>query len=347
MLDGGCLYVPDGEYSEMLALYAECLQDGERLYLCERPSRFIRFYADMDISVDAGCDVDAFEEDLIVAFCVSCALVGLSSRVLVLAAPRKLDEECGRVKLGLHLILPETRVSIDEAERLRELVLVHLKASTEPPMNTWEDAFDASVYRQGGLRMIGSRKMTACGCAFDCDHPGRRLDAGRPYVMRSVRDAVGAVDEAWGATLCANHILRARTCSIRTTARDSDPEPELEQSQRKKRRRIGGSGGKMLCEYVRSGLNAQNKTAIVQSVIESNGNTLMRLGGDAARFCPHVGRDHKQSTVYVQITGGVALLRCHCKKGTCRRLAAPLVLSSDGMERLGLVSHRGMPAMFV
>ena len=78
--------------------------------------------------------------------------------------------------------------------------------------------------------MVGARKTAPCGCAAACSHRARKVDAGRPYVLRSVHGPEGAT---WEAKLRANSVLMVRMCSIRTPDAAGDAPPV--QAQKRKR----------------------------------------------------------------------------------------------------------------
>ena len=355
LLDGGCLYVPDAEYAQLLALFAECVfHDGERVYLVERPSAHLRFYADMDVCLAPEVDPDDFEARMVDAFCARCAELPelRQSHVVVLAAARRRTPEGGH-KLGVHLVLPQTRVSVNEAEALRAAIVAK-GLGPHAPLNTWEDAFDASVYRQGGLRMVGARKMAPCGCtAGACPHRARKVDAGRPYVLRGVRGPEG---EKWESKLRANPVLLVRVCSIRAPGGESAPPPPA------KRKRIAPSGSSTTSrtdgvifwpDVVVGEVHAQHRHVVVSATSEttSSSSCYLTLDGDGARFCPNVDRAHRQSTLYAIVdrhTGRVCL-RCRCKKDTCPRFCTYLHLSKRGAALFGAsgeAQRRGLPLGF-
>lgn len=337
LLDGGRLHVPDEEYADFLALYAECIEEGEWLYVVERPSRYIRFYVDLDVEVD---DAAAADLDAVVRCVATSGPDGARHAVVLRAAPKAVD---GGVKLGVHIMWPETRVSVEEAETARARILARLEEQAPfVPRNAWSEALDASVYRQGGLRMVGSRKTRPC-----VDDPRRRVDAGRPYEVDTVlRCEDGAVDAEWVRTFAHNAVLRCRMCSIRTADRATDPPLPSAPSSSSRPARKRCADDPPFARLVLGEVDARHARLVVAA---HDGRTL-RLEGEGSRYCPNVGREHRQSTLYCTVDARGVHMRCHCRKGTCPRFVAQWPLSAYGARVLGVRTSgevRGLPHGFV
>lgn len=339
------MYVPDRDYRDFLALCAQCVDDGESLYVVERPSAQFRAYADFDVHLPASqTDVDAYVDALTRTFATAAAhhLEVESPTVVLVAEPKPI---AAGLKVGVHLVMPRTCVDVEGAERMRTAVMAQLVAAEalQTPLNGWDDAFDASVYRQGGLRLVGCRKMTPCTCpAGPCPHPMRKVDAGRPYLLRHVLNAEGAVDDKWTRTLRLNAAMRTIMSSIRLPCDAPPPERKKKAAAQHKKQRTGSV--RLVDVVDAAALDVRHRGLNV--VIDGR---LLRAVGDGDRYCPRVQREHSQSSVYFVVgTDGVAL-RCHCKKGDCPAFRGrPMPLSRRGAELLGMrVSDRGLPPGFV
>ena len=340
---GGCYRVSDAEYAEFLGAYADAVAAGERLYLVERPSARTRFYADLDLVARDEAHGDALA-DLAAATIARGA--GLRGELVLLRAAAKPTAE-GGVKVGVHLVMPRTRVDAAQAEALRRALLDELEraASDEgvaPPRNGWSEAFDESVYRHGGLRMVGSRKMAPCACREACPHPRRRVDAGRPYELVRVLGPDGYEDAALTRRLRANPALCAVACSIRTPARPGEAEPP----PAKRARAAGGPLLASLLEAPPDPAHAQLRVADVATT--AGGRRTLRLEGPGERWCPHAGREHASSSVYAVADAGGLRLRCHCRKRSCPAFWGPAqALSAAGRTLLALrPTARGLPPGF-
>lgn len=359
LMDGGCIYVPDAEYKTFLELCARCTDDGEPLYVVERPSTQLRFYADIDAHLPMDADVDGFVDGLAALFARRAAahLDSASPTIVLCAEVKRLD--AGHQKVGVHLVMPQTRVA--DADAVRRKVLADLEASALlappallAPLNGWADAFDSSVYTQGGLRLVGCRKMVPCGCAGEaCAHPGRKVDAGRPYLFRTVLDCHGVVDETWTRTLRANAVVRTVMCSIRTPEDEAAPR----KPQRPKRPRAPGAAASdaasmRLVDLVDGEVDAVHRTLSVVGVIGSltgGERKLLRVEGQGSQYCPNVGRSHRQSSIYFVVGADGVAMRCRCKKGTCPSFRSPVLpLTAQGARFVGFqVSERGLPPGFL
>ena len=363
LLNGGCLYVPDAEYRDFLALCAECIDDGEPLYVVERPSAQIRFYADFDVHAEADADTDDFIRQISTVFALSVGrCLGIASPVVVLSADTKLIDE-NTQKIGIHLIVPHSRVSVLEAESLRQDILPDLQQKVSvTPLNGWDEALDKSVYRQGGLRLVRCRKMASCACDTKvCPHMNRKIDAGRPYYFRNVVNTeTGELDEAWTQKLRANVMMMTMMASIRLPC---GGEVTASMPVVKKRRCVSELPGvsstlasarsPLLADLVATPPELQHRQLRVVDIVSKTDNCpfryLLRVQGDQCRYCPHVARMHSTSTVYFVAGPNGISLRCHCKKGGCPAYRGRVLpLSRTGAEFLGMhVSMTGLPPGFL
>lgn len=351
LMDGGCLYVPDTEYRDFLDLCARCADDGEPIYVVERPSDDVRFYGDIDAHLPLEADVDAFVDALAVAFCMSAnAYMETSSPTVVLCAePKQIDATSQ--KIGIHLVMPHTKVR--DAGAVRDAVMrdIACAATLATPLNSWEDAFDKSVYSQGGLRLVGCRKMVPCGCAANsqCTHMMRKVDAGRPYLFRHVVGPDGAVDATWTNKLRVNATMRTLMSSIRL------PGSRADHGQHKKQKRPRGAAGPSsstswrVADMVDVALEAPLGDLGIVSTVGAGARRLLHVDGESGRYCPNVQRQHKQSTIYFVVHNHTMAMRCLCKKGTCPTFRGPeMPLSRHGARVLGVdVSENGLPPGFV
>ena len=215
-------------------------------------------------------------------------------------------------------VLPRTCVTVARAEELRALVVADLLATDAcaAPLNGWDECVDESVYRQGGLRLVFSRKATPCGCAAQCTHPSRKVDAARPYLLHNVLDATGAEEPEWTRRLRANPVLCVLMSSIRVPGSDEECR-KADEGPVAKRRRTGsllpdsGSAGNAvgnttsslapgtssLAALVHGSLPPQHANLTVVSVTGGGARRLLRVQGEGDRYCPNAGRAHTQSTV--------------------------------------------------
>lgn len=395
LMDGGCLYVPNAQYGEFLELYALYASDPTPLFVVERPSCHMRFFADFDCHLsfppsEPALLCDAHHES-IEQFCSSlerrftsyaCEEADLSSPVVVMHAKPKVlrvDTIDGSspqliVKVGVHFVLPQSCVSDEDAIRHREAILRKLIRDQEgdgattafededntsahttgqAPCNGWHDAFDVSVYTQGGLRMVGSHKMERCPCAADdhrCPHPRRRVDAGRPYEFVHVLCPDGSTNALWTQKLRADPIARVRMCSIRVLGAARDAEDDTSRGTKtalRKRRRLGDASAPLAACAAAHTTQNRSKQLTVRDLLTNEAvrrlgprhaalyvhdvTELRRAGnvsapmaliltathdlaGDAiCRWCPNVQREHSRSSVYFVVDALRSSISLRCR----------------------------------
>jgi hypothetical protein len=198
------------------------LERGEPVYLVERrTSPIFKWHADLDLLAEREITSDELVD--VAKEVQRCMAVVLGDQVLhkrgllILRAPPVQKED--KLKTGVHLIAPALKVDVEQCAAIRDLALPQLKLRPLPLLNTWEDAFDLSVYKGSGLRMLGSRKIEYCKCSLGvdciiCQGTGK-VDAGRAYVVDDVLDADGKRDDRLIAALRRNTGGALKYASIR------------------------------------------------------------------------------------------------------------------------------------
>jgi hypothetical protein len=142
----------------------------------------------------------------------------------------------GLLKHGVHIILPEVKVQIEQALIMREALVERLrmeygvKNAQLAPMG-WSDVVDNAVYGTGrGLRMYGANKTIKCpDCRLrkdqnDCvrNNCNGKIDIGRPHLLHSVYvDGKRSAKHEQQYKLHAGHVIRKT--SIRTVQEQSVP----------------------------------------------------------------------------------------------------------------------------
>lgn len=336
---GGKLYVPPAEYDTFLACVARALDRGERLYLVERrTSPLFRWHADLDLV--APLEVSEEQIATLAREIQRCALsvLGESSDnklgLLVLRAASVTKP--GGVKTGVHLVAPHLKVTSQQCAAIRDRALPALRRAV-PLLNTWEDAYDLSVYGGSGLRMLGSRKMEPCKCPA-ATAPGcprcagtRRVDAGRAYSVTNALDTQGGVDERVLGALLRNTGLAMKYCSIRcydSMQVRTDPLPAPVLSAPPQPGSDGGDGAAPSRRRASSDLTGMFEDLLVGTFGGSFaglriGEPRRAAGGVAVPvlhplFCLNVNREHTSSHVYLWVTErGFVTQRCHCRKHGC------------------------------
>lgn len=206
LLDGGKICVPKEKINDFYKMYTIDLMNKKKNYICEMRTPIFKYFVDLDL-----IDVNKVKKEEIteIVRMIQKALsqflkVSDTKRFIVVSTTDSKtvtvnDEEY--VKTGVHLIWPRLKINIELALFLRDVLLQYLAKNYKKSfINDWEDIIDESVYKQNGLRMIGSHKMHKCkNCKgkhklmTDCDKcfSTGKIDEGRPYMPILILDAYG------------------------------------------------------------------------------------------------------------------------------------------------------------
>lgn len=195
LLDGGRLAIPDALNNDFLKQYAACVDAGEWLYVVEKKTETFKYFCELDYRT---ASVPLTSEHVFqIAYFVQHMVVGPLMmhlpkgrlKLVVSWAPtvfEKMSKDgTERIyKTGIHLNWPHLPVTLETARciRVKALEMAKILACTPDadrrfplPSESWSDVFDASVYRQCGLRLIYSRKSAKCP---SCD--------GIPFQLKQV-----------------------------------------------------------------------------------------------------------------------------------------------------------------
>lgn len=249
LLDGGIVSCPPDQQREFNARYAEALANKVPLFCVEKktaPAFYMMSEFDLKLRDRAITDDELKLIVRIVQSTVVKAFANADHILAVLTAPpkdTKLKDGTPAVQSGIHFVW-KIPVSIDTAWQLRAWILRELDAgastSVVPWAESWSEMYDACVFLDNGLRMVGSNKAAKCtacdGKSFkrdkdsgsvcaSCQNAGR-LDLGRPYELLFVADDKGDPDASLTATYKdPSHVVElVELCSIRVMP-DDPPVP--------------------------------------------------------------------------------------------------------------------------
>lgn len=348
LMSGGCLHVPDSQYRDLfLPAYARDLEAGVRLSVVERCTPESRWFADLDVYDDPLSAEDWHR----VLQALQRALARLLGRADGALPPLVVLGARSGVKTGLHLIAPDTRVPVQTMLEWHGALANALRSACDRV--DWAAALDRAVYEGGGsLRMVRSCKMVPCdacrggaseqradradrAACSTCRGAGK-VDGGRVYDLELCLDRHGAVDAAAFTAMQRNCALLVRRTSVRVMGFDVAA-PQAPPGTRKRPLEArgsdtasssSGSTPRDLGSLVRGAPAEHAALPVTEIAGRVAGQTLLRLHGSDARFCPFVRRHHRSSTCYYTVHRGkgVAWMRCHCKKGGCEGSLGPLDL---------------------
>lgn len=221
LLDGGRLSIPDALNNDFLKQYASCVDAGEWMYVVEKRTEIFKYFCELDyrtasvpLTNDHVFQIAAFIQHNVVEPLMN-HLPKDQLKLVVSWAPtvyEKMNKDgTARIyKTGIHLNWPHLPVTLETARlmRIRALDMVKKLHCTPDdmrpfplPSESWNDVFDASVYRQCGLRLIYSRKSAKCpscdGIPFQLKQVLKGRTAG-PLTKLQLDPA----DRMWACQLC-------------------------------------------------------------------------------------------------------------------------------------------------
>lgn len=208
LLDGGKVHVPTELMDEFYKLYTIDIFNKNKNYICEMRTPIFKYFVDLDmIDKNEISKDEIFEIVKHIQEGLSFFLKDIDNKkqmvIISTTTPKAIThDDKNFIKTGIHLIWPYLKVDMNISLFLREIILQYLLRiyGERPIYNIWSDVVDESVYKQNGLRMIGSHKMHKCkvcknkaklrvGCA-ECFSTGK-IDEGRPYNPICIIDGDG------------------------------------------------------------------------------------------------------------------------------------------------------------
>tara|TARA_B100000676_G_scaffold313165_1_gene391907 strand:+ start:652 stop:2025 length:1374 start_codon:yes stop_codon:yes gene_type:complete len=190
----GELCVSDDDYEMFLQVCADCLSNGEKLFVVEQKSHpAYKLFFDFDVCLFDIIDnvhdwytklckilVSAINElfdEKLDAFEIICSVAEVKK-------VRKCQREC--YKYGVHINSSNIIVNESIMLKLREAIVQKLQNNFEKNGPTsWDEDVDTAVYTSSGLRMNFMNKNVRCKCkdrdnCEKCEGTGK-FDEGRPY----------------------------------------------------------------------------------------------------------------------------------------------------------------------
>lgn len=359
LMNGGRLYVPPIEYSDLLEAYSRDVAQGISHYIIERVTPKIHWYADIDIITKEGL---GSSEVFCIASTVAYELraLGLVSHVIALVAEPKAKDS--NVKTGIHLVAPSVQVTPEHAAEIRDSLLIPLTKKCAAAINGWDDAFDNSVYKNGSLRLVMSRKMEACmACKGDSDKTcgtcrgSRRVDIGRAYSLLGVMNSFGERDADWERTLSNNVQLLVKKSSIRVPSSQEGMSSKKERARKAaapaqavKRPLLSNTDGMTIQELLHNSSDCPSAhgALVVRDVKHSEHEVYIRVHGIGERYCSNVCRNHTTSQIWFLCQAN-SLYQCCFSHKACRNYrGVPMRISQRGAMYLGLSKPSGLPDVF-
>jgi hypothetical protein len=233
LLNGGRLHIVPTLIPEFQKRYAIDLKNNFKHYIIEIKTDVFKLFCDLDF-----LDTRPMTKEDILPYAITIQSVvnGFYTNVdikqiICTTEPKKVNYHgIEYVKTGVHLIWPNINTDQKNALIIREAFIQKLleNHSERPYYNTWSNVVDETVYRENGLRMIGSRKMSKCGncskskqedsepeeyCPNNCDANGK-IDEGRVYLPTQVISGISDINEEYLQKLLDNYVFMVKETSI-------------------------------------------------------------------------------------------------------------------------------------
>jgi hypothetical protein len=352
LLDGGRISLPDHLQTDFWTAYDCDLTAGRRLSVVERRSSPVfRMHLDVDLKEMRG-ENDMKQLLLVVGRAVKSALAPSlpMSRVLdeglmlvACAVMRESSLSRDRLGKGLHLVWPD--LSVDE--RAAFLLRSHIARECEKSFGDWnvdwEVVLDPATLRAGGgLRAIGSKKVTrceSCGGNFQLRDICRECEGG--YVAKE------GVYWPWGAwpispttveflTGSANRVHTLRRCSVRLpsnatlqplvieylSSRDTSVDNFRRVRPRISSDRVTVGLSTDLQEALKIVLGAVHPNFAelrIRDAVFERGRWLINVSGRGSRFCINKGSEHTSQNVFFICEERGLRQCCYSRKAEARR----------------------------
>jgi len=201
LMDGkynGVIKLADNLNRDFLALYAEDINNGVKLYISEQRTPVFKYYFDLDIKrkeyfqpplvesigEESKSEVPLFAQSLdekslnimILQYCKDMletirlfyppATPGEKFKMIICQRDHIIESHEPKVcNIGVHVIMPNLHVDATMARVMREAAVgrfLKLYGPMEHVQNPWSTMLDDQVYLGNGLRMLGSRKTLKC-----------------------------------------------------------------------------------------------------------------------------------------------------------------------------------------
>lgn len=322
LLDGGRLCVPDDHAGTFLNLYFNAILRRERVSVVELKTPIFRLFFDIDARVATASDAEHADhetftrvfESIYAAVHEFWAING-GVRMLVCAAPPK-PQDNEHTKLGFHVVFPTIYVNAPIALAFRDTLLKLLDETCAGIcVNPWSDAIDPCVFKANGLRALYSSKGPHEDRAYVPWGVVERHDNTAETALDQGIARVGSLTAPEKREWVHECSLRVFNATLTPCVGGQDTIADQPDVHRAGGVVIGRSVA--LDAYtewlpkVQEALPAVYATQRFIGVFKTESAVMLR---SSSRYCQHVGREHRTSTVYFCITRRGVCQKCYCRK---------------------------------
>ncbi len=332
LLDGGKLSVPDKDASTFLNVYFKFLLKKEKIALVERRTPHFKLFFDLDCVFDCDKSLDDMLETLKSISLMTHHLAmdfftheEGSSTVhdcfVCTTTPKNVD---GGQKLGAHLVFSSIIVNSTIAMYFRDYILQRVDELWETynrpsPQNEWNDVFDKAVFNSNGLRIIYATKGKNDDRIYE---PCFKIDSNGlgPIVLETPSDKRQIIHA------CS---IRHFNADLTPTAHGVEHEADFEDNHRVAGALVNGKKV-MLSIYSEAfetlikSLPQHYSDASFTGAFEADTVIWLKMN---SHYCPNLKREHRTSTIFLEVTRNGMRLRCYCRKEEygCPKFKSPLI----------------------
>ena len=253
-------------------------------------------------------------------------------------AARRLHRLGRNLKFGAHVVFPDTTSGPDPR-------CLPAKGSSHLDLSAG-DVYDKSVYANGkGLRMLYTHK---CEIRGGGENEVKKI-IDRRYFPRFAMGPRGVIDKTVTNRIIDKPAYALKLFSIRSQSK------LLLAPKRAWSVAPGASTNRLttreIYEYAAKIDESFRNASIVDIVQRPHDDSdlcgiVLKL--DRHRYCPHIGREHNSSTLFLRVNVfGVMTAGCFCAKYGCSKWRSPrVVLPPRVLKELGLLANDGFPIGF-
>lgn len=332
LMSGGKLYVPPTHNTEFATRMARAIfARGEQMSVIERYGDVFHGFCDLDIYARTPFNTN---DDLIEHYVAPIQRIteemfgeeAAGQRIVMMRAPNVVQKNgATHTQYGVHVVWPRIIMSRELALAWRDVVLSQL--ARDDPL--WPTVFDKTVYKNGGLRMLGSYKMAGganVGRIYTVVHEMPDPDADSPTPVEDVdllerftrQMLLSLVRVPGGRVTDVTPHSRPEWYDSAAWVEPSRTEATTQARVAAKRRAEEELPAMSYSDFSRNRIAtwfAQKFPGrpTITTVQRRDTKTLTFIVSTSCRFCPNVNREHRSNTVYfiVQSSGRV-VQRCRC-----------------------------------
>lgn len=356
MLDGGKLYIKNENINLFNKKYSEAIINNENLFIVEQKKEYFKLFFDLDFKFNTL----NFKNDEINSFIINIinTIYNLynNNKIKCIIATAKLKtiskinenitDSLTKIKIykkGYHLYFPDIIVNKEIALYIRKICISNVRKMMDynsllengntfenDLLNNVSDIIDESVFKNNGIRMIGSKK-----CYFDVKTKSI-INEGREYYIESVYIENGfslseydKYNENFKILIQDTSIITNITVASKLHSYEECKECEEgeEGDEDKNKDHIDNSNMgswiklnkdtiiyKAIITYFNANVKDYSSNDIRRIYVSNNNKTY--LLNSRSKYCQNIGRNHNSEHIYFLLTANGLIQKCFCRCDT-------------------------------